>query len=313
MPTARSPFVAPMAGGLIGAAFCLAVFGTDMVPADQPRAGRCGTTPRPTCSRSITFGASRGTGHPGPSAASATRSAHRWATPTPSPRGVPAEAGAWRAARPCSVPRRLGARCYVLQGLFGVLLVRQVTADPALQIMGAALFVQTPALLVPHRPHRPVRPFPLLAAIWIAVSHPQRSYRWRLLAWSLLCAAAAAIAAVPGGDGAGAGRRAISPATPVTDGLAPGPCRVPPADSRSCIVGVTVAVFWFCGYFLVGSATDLEPRRLRLLLDEPVVAGEWPAAIRRCCRPSPRPRPGSTRAWCISGWAGWRSPRWRSA
>ena len=82
--------------------------------------------------------------------------------------------------------------CYVLQGVFGALLVRQVTADRTLQVLGAALFVQTPALLFRTGHTALCGHWLLLAAIWIAASHSQRSYRWRLLAWSLVSAAVAA-------------------------------------------------------------------------------------------------------------------------
>ena len=60
--------------------------------------------------------------------------------------------------------------CYVLQGVFGVLLLRHVTADPALQTLGAALLVQTPALLFRTGHTALCGHWLLLAALWIAVS-----------------------------------------------------------------------------------------------------------------------------------------------
>ena len=145
--------------------------------------------------------------------------------------------------------------CYVLQGVFGVLLLRHVTADPALQTLGAALFVQTPALLFRTGHTALCGHWLLLAALWIAVSHPQRSYRWRLLAWSLVSAAVAAtqpyLAVMVLG---------LAAADFASDALWPrfsAPAVPGAAGGLALVLAVMTAVFWLCGVFLVGSS-DLE-------------------------------------------------------
>ena len=145
--------------------------------------------------------------------------------------------------------------CYVLQGVFGALLVRQVTADRTLQVLGAALFVQTPALLFRTGHTALCGQWLLLAAIWIAASHSQRSYRWRLLAWSLVSAAVAAtqpyLAVMVLG---------LAVADFASDALWPrfSAQAVPGAACGLALVfAVMTFVFWLCGVFLVGSS-DLE-------------------------------------------------------
>lgn len=244
----------PVLGGVIGIAFCLAVFGADMV-----RPANLGWTMRhDTQTYVLAFHHFR-------------REPWQWPPGTISGVGHPVGTSVGNAdaiplvAFPLKVLHRvlpdplqyLGAwvlLCYVLQGVFGVLLVRHATADPWLQLMGAALFVQTPALLNRFGHTALCAHFTLLAAIWIAADRV-RGPTWRLAAWLILCAATAAIqpyiavmvvglALAMVASDAWTGRRAAGALLRL-------------AGSMAAIVAVTFAVFWLSGYFLVGSATDL--------------------------------------------------------
>ncbi|MGE4082827.1 MAG: DUF6311 domain-containing protein [Vicinamibacterales bacterium] len=145
--------------------------------------------------------------------------------------------------------------CFVLQGVFGALLARQVTADRTLQILGAAMFVQTPALLFRVGHTALVGHWLLLAAIWVAASHRQRRWRWRLAAWCLVSGAVAAtqpyIAVLVLG---------LAAADVASDALWPRPslAAVPAAAAGlAAVIATMTVVFWACGIFLVGGS-DLE-------------------------------------------------------
>ena len=192
VPPARSPHSAPLVGGALGAVFCLAVFGPAMV-----RPTNLGWTMRhDTQTYVLAFhhfrrepwrwppGAIAGVGHPVGTSIGNTDAIPSLAFPLkllhlalPDPLQY---LGAWVLL------------CYVLQGVFGALLVRQVTADFTLQLLGAALFVQTPALLHRFGHTALCAHWTLLAAIWIAGDR-LHDRRWRFGAWLVLCAAVAAI------------------------------------------------------------------------------------------------------------------------
>ena len=151
------------AGALVGGGFFLAVFGPQLL-----RPGNIGWLMRPDSQMYyLAFehfrrepwqwppGAIAGVGHPVgtsignsdavPLAAFGLKAAHAW---LPAPFQF---LGGWLFA------------CFVLQGVFGALLARQVIGDRRLQALAATLFVLTPALV--HR-----------------VGHPALCAHWTLLA-----------------------------------------------------------------------------------------------------------------------------------
>ena len=246
--------VAPLLGGVIGAVFCLAVFSPAMV-----RPTNLGWTMRhDTQTYVLAFhhfrrepwqwppGAIVGVGHPVgtsvgnsdaiPLLAFPLKLVARW---LPDPMQY---LGAWVLI------------CFVLQGVFGALLVRQVTTDVVLQGLGAALFVLTPALLNRVGHTALCAHWTLLAAIWITGDRIH-GWRWRLAAWLLLCAAVAAIQPYIAVMVVGLALAALA-SDAWTERRTPG-AMVRLAGASAAVAAVTAGVFWVCGYFLVGSATDL--------------------------------------------------------
>jgi hypothetical protein len=145
--------------------------------------------------------------------------------------------------------------CFILQGVFGALLVRRVTADPALQVLGAGLFVQAPPLLFRVGHTALCGHWLLLASIWVCLSHRDRSLRWRLAAWALICGAVAATqpylaVMVLGLAVTDFASDALWPR--VSIGAVPGA-----VAGLALVAAVMTAVFYVCGIFLVGSS-DLE-------------------------------------------------------
>ena len=252
--SARSVPVAPLVGGALGAVFCLAVFGPAMV-----RPTNLGWTMRhDTQTYVLAFhhfrrepwqwppGAISGVGYPVGTSVGNSDAIPVVAFPLKLLHGALPDPlqylGAWVLL------------CYVLQGLFGVLLVRQATADPWLQVMGSALFVQAPALLNRFGHTALCAHFTLLAAIWIATDRVH-GWSWRLGAWLLLCAATAAIQPYIAVMVVGLALAMV--ASDAWIDRRAGGAVIRFAGALVGIIGVTVAVFWICGYFLVGSATDL--------------------------------------------------------
>ncbi|MBP7777340.1 MAG: hypothetical protein KA371_09450 [Acidobacteria bacterium] len=146
--------------------------------------------------------------------------------------------------------------CFVLQGVFGALLVGLATPDWRLQVLGAALFVQVPALI--NRTGHPAlcAHWLLLASIWLLVDGMRASRRWHVGAWLTLSALVAAtqpyLAAMVLALAVSAlGNRAWGqrPARRALAGL---------AANVLAVAVVTGLVFWQCGYFLVGSAGALQ-------------------------------------------------------
>lgn len=144
--------------------------------------------------------------------------------------------------------------CFVLQGVFGALLMRVWTGDRRLQVLGACLFVQTPALLVRTGHPALCAHWLLLAALWLSLDGPARP-GLRLAAWSLLCAVAAAtqpyLAVIVIALGVAS---AVTSAWPVGDQGSV----LRAAASCGALVVVTTGVFWQCGHFLIGDASDFE-------------------------------------------------------
>ncbi|MGD9903489.1 MAG: DUF6311 domain-containing protein [Vicinamibacterales bacterium] len=255
MRAGSTPWLTPLLGGLLGAAFFLATLGPAIV-----RPGNLGWLMRHDTQTYLLAwhhfrrepwqwppGKVVGVGYPVstsvgnsdaiPLVALPLKAFHGW---FPDPGQY---LGAWLLA------------CFVLQGVFGALLVRQVTADRTTQVLGAALFVQTPALLFRVGHTALCGHWLLLAAIWVAASHRQRPWRWRLTAWCLVAAGVAAtqpyLAVLVLG---------LAAADFASDALwpRPSPAAVPDAAAGfGAVVVVMVAVFWLAGIFLVGGS-DLE-------------------------------------------------------
>ncbi len=153
--------------------------------------------------------------------------------------------------------------CFVLQGVFGALIVGLATPDWRLQFLGSALFVQMPALF--NRLGHPAlcAHFLLLASIWLVVDGLRAERRWHLAAWVATAALVAAtqpyLAAMVWLLAAGAMANRARHVRPLTR-----------AASRTIggLTAVTVAmvlVFWLCGFFLIGAGANLQAEGLGLL------------------------------------------------
>jgi hypothetical protein len=254
VPPPRPSLTVPLVGGVVGAAFCLLVFGAVMV-----RPTNLGWTMRhDTQTYVLAFhhfrrepwqwppGKVVGVGHPVgtsvgnsdaiPLLAFPLKPLHWW---LPDPLQY---LGAWVLV------------CYALQGVFAVLLMRQATADATLQLLGAALFVQVPALLDRFGHTALNAHWTLLAAIWIAADR-EHDRRWRLVAWLLLSAAVAAIQPYLAVMVVGLAVAAL--ANDAWAARSRGGALPRLAVAATAVAAVTGVVFWMSGYFLVGSASDL--------------------------------------------------------
>lgn len=141
--------------------------------------------------------------------------------------------------------------CFVLQGVFGLLLTRVWTTDWRLQLLGAGLFVQVPALLVRTGHPALCAHWTLLAALWLCVDRAASPTAKRI-SWVTLCALAAAT-------------QPYLAVVVVAVGLADGATRVwRSRATRGVVLDVAVpavaalVVVWQAGHFRVGGATDLE-------------------------------------------------------
>jgi len=146
--------------------------------------------------------------------------------------------------------------CWVLQGVFGVWLVRQATSDRRLQLLGAALFVQVPALFSRTGHPALAAHWVLLAALVLLIDGQRGHRRWHPGAWLALAAVVAAVqpylaAMVLALAGAGVVTRARSEAS-FSRALG----RL--VAEGGAIVAVTAVTFWIGGYFQVGSVAALE-------------------------------------------------------
>ncbi len=164
--------------------------------------------------------------------------------------------------------------CFVLQAVFGALLVATVTASPLLQVLGAAIFTLSPVLV--HRiGHQALcAHWLLLAALWLYVrsvdANAASPFRW----WIVLTAAAALthpyltvqVVAV-------AAAAIIAGCRRVDD--------VPVAAMRSAALAATIgALWWAAGYFVVTDVDSLQEGgfgRLSLNIAAPFIPppGAW--------------------------------------
>lgn len=237
------------AGALVGGGFFLAVFGPQLL-----RPGNIGWLMRPDSQMYyLAFehfrrepwqwppGAIAGVGHPVgtsignsdavPLAAFGLKAANAW---LPAPFQF---LGGWLFA------------CFVLQGVFGALLARQVTGDRRLQALAATLFVLTPALV--HRVGHPAlcAHWTLLAALWLSLAGDTPAPGRRFAAWAALTAVTAAINPYLTLMVLGLALCAV------TNGLgARRPALVRGAGQATALVGIAGAVFWAIGIFTVGGS-----------------------------------------------------------
>ena len=144
--------------------------------------------------------------------------------------------------------------CFVLQAVFGALLVGTATNRLALRLLGAAFFALSPTLL--HRlPHFTLSGHWLLvAALWLHASGRTVGRNWRTLAcWAALTAFAAgttpylaamvlALAAASTIDSGSDAARFVRRGLPAWVAL----------------VAVTLAMWWAAGYFVVQDSRDLQ-------------------------------------------------------
>ena len=252
-----------LAGGLLGAALFLAVFGTAMV-----RPTNLGWTMRHDLQTYVLAwthfrhepwqwppGAISGVGHPVgtsigntdaiPLLAFALKPVQAW---LPEPTQY---LGAWLLA------------CFVLQGVFGALLVGLATTDWRLQLLGAALFVQVPALF--SRMGHPALSahWLLLAAIWLLIDGGRAWRRWHLAAWLGVAATVAAVqpylAAMVLLLAVAAVANHAWPLRPVRRAA------LTFVREAAAIVAVVGLVFWQCGFFLIGAGGNLQSEGLGLL------------------------------------------------
>ena len=84
--------------------------------------------------------------------------------------------------------------CFALQGLFGALLMRLVTAHPARQLCGALLFVLSPPLAIRFGHAALAAHWVVLAALWLSLAEGADRPSWRRVgAWTLLAFVTATI------------------------------------------------------------------------------------------------------------------------
>jgi len=252
-----------LAGGLLGAALFVAVFGAAIV-----RPTNLGWTMRHDLQTYVLAwthfrhepwqwppGAISGVGHPVgtsigntdaiPLVAFALKPVQAW---LPEPAQY---LGAWLLA------------CFVLQGVFGALLVGLATTDWRLHLLGAVLFVQVPALF--SRMGHPALSahWLLLAAIWLLIDGGRAWRRWHLAAWLIV---AATVAAVQPYLAAMVMLLAVAAVANHAVSLVPGRRAALTFGLETAAVVATVGlVFWLCGFFLIGTGGNLQSEGLGLL------------------------------------------------
>lgn len=153
--------------------------------------------------------------------------------------------------------------CFVLQGVFGVLLMRLATPDWQLQLLGGALFLQVPTLF--NRLGHPAlcAHWLLLASLWLVLDGMRASRRWHLGAWLALAALVAAVQPYLAGMVLLLALSALAnrawPVWPVWRGVVGFGME---AGALALTMGV---VFWQCGYFLIANTSSLQFEGVGLL------------------------------------------------
>lgn len=140
---------------------------------------------------------------------------------------------------------------YVLQGVFGALLLRSFVRSPLLQMLGAALFVMSPPFVFRYGHAALTAHWQLLAGLWLYFEHP--SFRPRVAAaWLALSALAAAthpylammvlvLGAAHHAAMAIAGREVLGPAV-----------------SLALSGAAAAATSWLSGYFVLSDPADVQ-------------------------------------------------------
>ncbi|MEZ5417020.1 MAG: DUF6311 domain-containing protein [Vicinamibacterales bacterium] len=146
--------------------------------------------------------------------------------------------------------------CFVLQGVFAVLLMRLATTDWRLQLLGATLFVQTPTLF--NRTAHPAlcAHFLLLASIGLTLDGMRARRPWHAGAWIAVAAVVAATQPYLAGMVLALALAALANRAWQADPS--WRCLRPLAVEAAALVTTMGVVFWLCGYFLVSSAGDLQ-------------------------------------------------------
>ena len=143
--------------------------------------------------------------------------------------------------------------CFVLQGVFGAMLMRQATERVPLQILGAALLVLSPALVFRVAHPALTAHWLLLAALWLYFRKRGNAPPRLFLGWAVIAGIASGthpylLVMVLMLMGAAYARQVIvAPATTF---------RV--ACSLVAVVGLCSVILWQSGYFIVETTSDLQ-------------------------------------------------------
>lgn len=144
--------------------------------------------------------------------------------------------------------------CFVLQGVFGVLLMQVATSRTSLQVAGAALFVMSPPLLFRLGHPALSAHWLFLAGLWLLFGPgAETPSRWSLIGWSALAATAA-------------GTHPYVTLMVLTMAAAAHARQLLAAPARALRIGLQLAVviagagivLWQSGYFIVGGSEDLQ-------------------------------------------------------
>lgn len=152
--------------------------------------------------------------------------------------------------------------CYVLQGVFGVLLTRLATTDWRLQLLGAALLVQVPALI--GRGGHPALSahWLLLASLWLLIAEQRAPRPWHRAGWLIVAVVVAATQPYLAAMVLPLALAAVANRAWRRQGTAP--LRTLLVDGGAVLVAM-VAVFWLCGIFIFSSVDALQFEGVGLL------------------------------------------------
>lgn len=144
---------------------------------------------------------------------------------------------------------------FVLQGVFGALLVSTITRRLAIQLLGATLFVLSPLVVHSIGQAALAAQWQVVAALWLYFSDREGWRRpWvQLVLWSVLVAIAAGTHAYLSGMVLALAGAAMFRSAPQR-----GARRLARAAMGGVVlVAVALSVWWLTGYFVVGDTSDL--------------------------------------------------------
>lgn len=149
---------------------------------------------------------------------------------------------------------------FILQGFWGVLLMRLVTNRPMLQLLGAALLVMSPPLLFRINHTALTAHWLLLAALWVYFAQSGKPLHKLLRWWALIGGCAAATQPY----------LFLMVASILVASYARRIIIAPRQTLRACLhfaalSGMCAFLLWQCGYFIVEDSTDLGAQGLGLL------------------------------------------------